>query len=199
MSHCKIKMKRNVIQDDFYEKIKPRLHRRIGRELRLAGRVLDLGCGACDLVQYMARTYHQKVIGVDVSNGNFPERRRTSNGERFRCIRKNAKRLSFIKDTSMDAVVSMWAFHEMEYPEAILTEARRILRPGGELLIVDFPKNSLAQKLWNEKYYRMKEIKTILKKTEFKTIKAGLIEKKQILWARGYRPATKGEFHAMDK
>lgn len=192
-------MRHNVIHDDFYERIKPRLHRRIGRELRLAGRVLDLGCGACDLVRYLARAYHQRVIGVDVSNGSFPTRRHTSNGKQFRCIRKNAKRLPFIKDMSMDAVVSMWAFHEMENPEAILTEARRILRPGGELLIVDFPRNSLAQKLWDEKYYRPGEIERLLRKREFTAIKANLVEQKQIIWARGYRPVTKGEFNALGK
>ena len=184
------------MKDDFYEKIKPRLHRRIGRELRLAGRILDLGCGACELVQYLAQTYRQKVTGVDISGGSFPGRRHTSDGRRFRCIRKNAKHLSFVKDASMDAVVSIWALHEMDHPEAILAESRRILRPGGELLIVDFPKNSLAQKLWDEKYYRPEEVEMLLKEAEFKTVRARLIEQKQIIWAKGFHPpATSSSAH----
>ncbi len=32
-------------------------------------------------------------------------------------------------------------------------EAKRVLRLGGEVLIVDFPRCSLAQRLWNEDYY----------------------------------------------
>ena len=186
-------MSQNVLKDDFYEKIKPRLHRRIGRKLRLAGHILDLGCGACDLVQYLARTYRQKVIGVDISGGSFPRRRHTSDGRRFRCIRKNARQLGFVKDASLDAVVSVWALHEMEHPDAILVEVRRILRPGGELLIVDFPRDSLAQKLWDEKYFRHEEIKMLLEEAGFKSTRARLIEKEQIIWAYGYRPAATEE------
>ena len=40
--------------EDFYKRMKPRLHKRIGRELRLARHVLDFGCGSCDLVRYLA-------------------------------------------------------------------------------------------------------------------------------------------------
>ena len=65
-------------EDDFYERIKPRLHERIGRELRLARRVLDLGCGSCDLVRYLAETCHQEVIGVEIVPDSFLKRSRTA-------------------------------------------------------------------------------------------------------------------------
>jgi len=182
------------LPENFYEEIKPRLHRRIGRELRLAGRILDLGCGACELVQYLARKYRQKVIGVDISGGSFPKRRHMSDGRQFRCIRRNAKHLNFVKDATMDAVVSLWALHEMEHPEAILVEVRRVLRPGGELLVVDFPKNSLAQKLWDESYYRPEELKMLFREAGFESVRVRLVEQKQIIWARGFRPpAATGE------
>ena len=61
--------------DNFYDKIKPCLHRRIGRELRLAYRVLDLGCGACELGRYLSETYSQKVTGVDIFADSFPKNR----------------------------------------------------------------------------------------------------------------------------
>lgn len=172
-----------------YEKIKPRLYRRIGKELRLAGRVLDVGCGSCDLVRYLAETYQQQVTGVDIASGNFPRRRLSQHGVRFRCMRRNAARLEFAEDRSVDAVVMMWALHEMDHPEAILKEARRVLRPGGEVLIVDFPRGSLAQKLWNEDYYRPAEVRRLLAKAGLAEIRVGLIERGQVLWARGYQPA----------
>jgi len=181
-------MPRGGLKDDFYERMKPRLHKRIGRELRLARHVLDLGCGSCDLVRYLVETYRQEVIGVDVVSDDFPKRRRSHEGVRFRCLRRDAARLPFAADGSVDAVVTMWALHEMKRPKTVLAETRRVLRPGGELLVVDFPKGSLAQKLWDEKYYRPNEVKCLLEEAGFSDIQVRMIERGQVLWARAHQP-----------
>jgi len=183
-------MRKRNLSEDSYQKIKPRLHRRIGRELRLAGRVLDLGCGSCDLVRYLTRTYQQHVTGVDISDKSFPRHHDAPGRGRFRCIRSNAEHLNFAKDRSRDAVVSMWALHEMKHPNAILAEAHRVLRPGGELLVVDFPKGSLAQRLWDEKYYSPDQVKRMLLENGFDVTHAKLIERGQIMWITGYRPGA---------
>ena len=60
-----------VFNENFCEEIKPHLYKRIGRELRLARYVLDLGCGSFDLVKYLDDSYHQQVTGVDVSSESF--------------------------------------------------------------------------------------------------------------------------------
>ena len=181
-------MARENLPENFYEKAKPRLYGRIGREIRLARCVLDLGCGSCELVQYLADTYHQQVTGVDVSSGSFPRRRRSRGGAHFHCIRRNAAKLRFAAAESVDAVVTVWAFHEMEHTDAILTEAYRVLRPGGEVLIVDFPRDSLAQRLWDEDYCSPDEIKDDLAEARFQNIRVRLIEQDQIIWAKGFRP-----------
>jgi len=176
------------LPDNFYEKIKLRLYQRIGRELRLAYRVLDLGCGACELAQYLSETYGQKVTGVDISANSFPNNRNiTKNTKHIRCIRKDGAQLSFILNKTIDAVVMSWALHEMKYPQAVLQEAHRVLRPGGKVLVVEFPRNSLAQKLWNENYYTNKELVDSLRKAGFEDIRAKRIEHKQILWVTGFR------------
>jgi len=176
------------LSGNFYDRIKPRLYQRVGKELRLAYRVLDLGCGACELAKYLSKTYGQKVTGVDISANSFPDRRNvTKNTRRFRCIRKDAARLTFIRDETIDAAIIFWALHEMKNSQAILQETHRVLRPGGEILIVEFPRNSLAQKLWNENYYTIKELTGSLHKAGFKDIQAKRIEHKQILWVTGFR------------
>ncbi len=177
---------------NFYEQIKPRLHKRIGREVRLARRVLDLGCGSCDLVKHLADAYGQEVTGVDISKGSFPSKRHTPDGTCFHCLKRNAAHLSFAPDGSADAVVSLWALHEMEKPRAILRETHRVLRPGGEIFIVDFPKDSLAQRLWNENYYQPDKVEAILKETGFEKVRSRLIEQGQVMWVRGWKPAHLG-------
>jgi len=174
--------------DNFYDKIKPRLYERVGQELHLAYRVLDLGCGACELVEYLSETYGQKVTGVDISANSFPNNRNiTKNTKRIRCIRKDAARLTFIRNKTIDAAIIFWALHEMKNAQAILQEAHRVLRPGGKVLVVEFPRNSLAQKLWNESYYTIKELTGSLRKAGFKDIRAKRIERKQILWVTSFR------------
>ena len=176
-------------QSNFYEAIKPRLRRRIGRELRTAGRVLDLGCGSCDLARYLAERYQQRVTGVDIRPAFFPLGRVSSDG-RVRCVPRDAAHLDFLDNEYMDAVVMMWSLHEMEQPDAVLREVRRVLRPGGELLVVDFPRDSLAQKLWNEDYACPAELKGRLVGAGLHNVKVNLIEREQIIWARGFGPAA---------
>jgi len=179
------------LPDDYYRRIKPRLHRRIGGEVRLARRVLDLGCGACDLVRHLASAYGQEVTGVDVSGAGFPSRRHVSNGSRFHCLKRDAAHMRFAADESADAVVTLWALHEMAKPQAILREARRVLRRGGEILVVDFPRGSLAQRLWNEDYFGPAEVKSLLREAGFEQVRVRLIEQEQVMWARGYRPPAR--------
>ena len=180
------------ISDDFYKKIKPRLERRIGRELRLAYRVLDLGCGDCELAQALRETYRQRVTGVDISDNSFPKRAsRPKNESSLRCIKADAADLDFVRSGSIDAVFSMWALHEMQDAEGGLCEAHRVLRPGGKMLIVDFPRDSLAQRLWNEQYYCAEEIGDMLHQASFQEVRVQTIEQGQVIWATGFRPARK--------
>ena len=181
-------MLRDTLNHNFYERSKPRIHRRIGRELRLAGRVLDLGCGACELVRYLAQTYGQHVTGVDISSADFPKQPHSSRNARIRYVRKDATRLDFAANESVDAVVMMWALHEMKYAKRVLREARRVLRPGGEILIVEFPRDSLAQRLWDEDYYIPEELAAMLDSAGYLETNVRLIERRRILWARGFRP-----------
>jgi ubiquinone/menaquinone biosynthesis C-methylase UbiE len=179
-------MKTAKLTENFYDKIKPQLYERIGRELRRAKRVLDLGCGDCELVRYLVDTYGQRVTGIDVSGESFPDYQDIAKvGKNFRCIRKDAADLEFLYGT-VDAVIIMWALHEMRDAQVVLQEACRVLRPGGRVLVVEFPRNSLAQKLWNENYFTIKELAGSLRKAGFKDIRAKRIEHKQILWVTGF-------------
>ncbi len=161
------------------------MHQRIGRELRSAQHIFDLGCGDCELVRYLADTYGQQVTGIDISGRSFPSYEDIAKNN-IKCIRKNAESLGFFR-CSIDAVVIMWALHEMEHPQNVLRQAHRVLKRGGKILIVEFPRGSLAQRLWNENYYSGVELENLLCETGFENVQTELIERKQILWIKGYR------------
>jgi ubiquinone/menaquinone biosynthesis C-methylase UbiE len=181
------------LPDDYYEKIRPRLYGRIGEELREARRVLDLGCGGCELGRFLAETYGQEVTGVDVADGAFPDRHELRGRTRtlLRCVKADARRLDVLRVGAVDAVVMVWALHELEQPRAVLLEARRVLRRGGTLLIADFPRGSLAQRLWDEDYYTPQQVSDLLAATGYADISVRLVERRQVLWAKAFRAARK--------
>ncbi len=181
------------LTDDFYQRVKPRLYRRVGEEVQLAYHILDLGCGNCELAGFLSETYDHCVTGVDISSGNFPSHGdEAQSRSTLTCVKADAARLGFVRDGSVDAVVSMWAAHEMADLKGVLREARRVLRPGGEILVIDFPRGSLAQRLWDESYYSPEEVSEVLKDAGFVRVRAKAIERKQIIWAKGFRRARAG-------
>ncbi len=186
-------MQSKNLPDNFYEKIRARLYRRIGRELALAHRIVDLGCGSCDLVAFLRKAYRQRVTGVDVSDGKLPRRDDPSKSRApMQCIKGNAARLAFLRDGSMDAVVTTWALHEMDNRLDAMAEACRVLRPGGEMLIVDFPKGSLAQRLWDENYLTASEAGELLRGAGFVRVRTRTIHDGQVIWAVGFRSPNTG-------
>jgi ubiquinone/menaquinone biosynthesis C-methylase UbiE len=177
------------LSDDFYEDLRPRLYRRIAGELRDAARVLDFGCGGCELARFLVADCGNEVVGVDVADAGFPDPQRMSADARRRlqCIKADARRLPLPRGQRVDAAVTTYALHEMGRPGEVLEEVRRVLRPGGELLAVDFPRGSLAQRLWGESYFSAEEVADILEAAGLGNVSAVLIERGQIIWARGFR------------
>ncbi|KPJ60585.1 MAG: hypothetical protein AMJ46_06230 [Latescibacteria bacterium DG_63] len=185
--------KKEELPSDFYERIRSKIQRRIGRTLRLAGRVADLGCGDCELAQYLAQNWRQHVIGIDISDDTIPKDRHYDPNVDLHCIHHNAQHLDFMKEASMDAVVMKYALHEMTYRHKILREAYRILRPGGTILIVEFPKGSLAQDLWNENYFTPDQLRNMLEKAGFCEVRVRLPFRSQIAWVQGWKPMVNAQ------
>jgi len=174
-----------------HKKIKHRLFSRIGMEIRLAHRVLDIGCGDCELACYLARTYDQKIVGIDITSESFPKYQDLGRIHRnIKCIRKDALDIEFLYK-AIDAVVMMMSLCKMEQPLTVLQQAYQSLEPGGEIVIVDYFNGSSDQKSLNEHCCEEKEIVEFLSKAGFEDIQKKLLEHKQILWITAHRaPAT---------
>jgi len=97
----------------------------------LPGRVLDYGCGYGDLTFAMSRT-HPDIVGVDVAADRIAFARSEYAPLRFEVCPEQG--LPF-PDASFDIVASIVVLPFVPDPDAYLAEVRRVLRPGGHLVI----------------------------------------------------------------
>jgi ubiquinone/menaquinone biosynthesis C-methylase UbiE len=95
--------------------------------------VLDVGCGTGILAARLRRELPgARVVGCDFSRGMLGHARARTRRTAWVC--GDACRLPF-RAGSFDAVVSTEAFHWFPDQRAALAEFRRLLRPGGLLLL----------------------------------------------------------------
>lgn len=96
-------------------------------------RILDSGCGTGRWLAYLRNLGHD-VYGIDDSAA--PLAVAHAHDPTLRLVRGDARRCPF-PDASFDVVFSSYvAEHCEEGPREFLAEARRLLRPGGLLLLV---------------------------------------------------------------
>ncbi|GAA3848998.1 methyltransferase domain-containing protein [[Pseudomonas] carboxydohydrogena] len=105
---------------------------------RIGGRVLDVGIGTgLSLTDYSRTT---KICGVDISEPMLRkarERARTLNLTNVEALSvMDAKHLAFA-DGTFDAVVAQYVVTAVPEPEATLDDFVRVLKPGGELILVN--------------------------------------------------------------
>lgn len=96
-------------------------------------RILDVGCGTGRLTLRLAHEFaRSRVVGCDFSRGMLAQARARS--EALALARGDAQHLPFVAG-AFDAVVSTEAFHWFPDQDAALRDLRRVLRPGGRLLL----------------------------------------------------------------
>lgn len=101
--------------------------------------VLDAGCGTGLMSARLAASGRQ-VVGVDISAAMIGKaQRRNLSRATFR--HGDAEKLP-AADGEFDAVVNLISFHHYPKPARAAAEFRRVLRPGGRLVLVAFDRNS---------------------------------------------------------
>jgi ubiquinone/menaquinone biosynthesis C-methylase UbiE len=124
----------------------------IDRALLAPGqRMLDLGCGSGTLV-LMARRRHPDVTVIGVDGDPTILRIARRKAQRAHIPVQLDEGMAYAlpyADESFDAVVSTLTFHHLtpDQQERTLAEVRRVLRPGGRLVIADLaqPHNRLMR------------------------------------------------------
>lgn len=130
-------------------KFKPQLVKQAGIETDY--RVLDLGCGTGTLTILTKRMHPgAEVVGVDVDSAvlGIARAKATRAATEVRFDEGSALHLLYPGE-SFDRVLSSLFFHHLRREEKVQAaqESIRVLRPGGELHLVDFgkPRTALAR------------------------------------------------------
>ncbi len=140
--------------------------------------VLDIGCGTGEFEQLLLTENPQQVItGVDISEEMLlvaQQKCRSYSHVSFQ--NASVSDLPFTNN-SFDVIVSASAFHYFDDPNVALMEIRRVLKPEGKVLILDWCKDYLScqicdfiLKLFDPAYkqcYTQKEFHHLLTSAQF--------------------------------
>ena len=101
--------------------------------------ILDVGCATGRLLERMAEAGAIRLAGTDLAPRIVETARRRLLRFDLRVDLKSADAETRLPwpDRSFDAVTVTGVFHHFYAPEAAAAEIRRVLRPGGRLLIAD--------------------------------------------------------------
>ena len=102
------------------------------------GRIVDIGVGTgLELPMFDART---RVVGIDLSDAMLRGAQRRARRQRLGHVEgllvMDATRLAF-PDGAFDVAVVPYVLTVVPEPHRMLDEARRVVRPGGEIVLVN--------------------------------------------------------------
>ena len=104
----------------------------------IGGRILEIGVGTgLSFDDYDAST---EITGIDISEPMIARARERLNSGRYPYVRElrvmDAGALDF-PDASFDCVVGQFVITLVDNPERVLSECARVVRPGGQIILVN--------------------------------------------------------------
>jgi len=110
--------------------------------------ILDIACGTGEFERLLLAEYSsQRIVGVDISDKMLAiAKQKFSAYPQVSFQIASASNLPFDND-SFDVIVSANAFHYFDDPLAALKEMRRVLKPDGKVIILDWCRDYLLCKI----------------------------------------------------
>lgn len=96
--------------------------------------LLDIGCGDGFLISQF-RTRYRKLVGLEYSSSRLAQAVRNLSQCDFRPVQGSAEDMSTIPSTSVDCIISADTIEHIPDVYAAVREMRRVLRPGGRLIM----------------------------------------------------------------
>ena len=110
--------------------------------------VLDVACGTGAVLELLNGEYpNKRLVGLDLTPGMI-DVARAKQLDNVRFVVGDAEALPF-GSQSFDAVLCSNSFHHYPHPEKFFSEAARVLRPGGRLILRDYTSNDFVVWLMN--------------------------------------------------
>jgi len=139
------------VNEGWKEFAQGKVSKRLIKAVELSGKdfkgrnVLDIGCGRGELCSHLAKL-GAKCVGIDYSAAAVKIAKKAFKGKGIDFLRMDCTKLAF-PDESFDAVFMMDIVEHLTPKQLGLAveEARRIIQPGGQLIIHTMPNAFLAK------------------------------------------------------
>lgn len=109
------------------------------------GLILDAGCGTGEMMEFLEKKGNKNFIGYDISFNMLSHAKKRAD----KLVCADAENLPFA-DNSFDIIYGRSILHHLQDVPKALREARRVLKPGGEVIFVETNKtfiNDLPRRL----------------------------------------------------
>ena len=118
-------------------------------------KILDVATGTADVaIMSCGILQPEKIIGIDISDGMLELGRKKIHklglANVIELVNGDSETIKFT-DNSFDAVTVAFGVRNFQHLEKGLSEIKRVLRPGGKLVVLEFskPKTALIKQLYN--------------------------------------------------
>lgn len=149
------------------------------RELNLDNfnRILDFGVGSGFYLPYLVKILKSegKIFAIDLQEEllecakNKSEKFQLSEKIEFYLVKE--KEILPFSENFFDFIYLAFTFHELDNPNFTLREIRRVMIPGGKLLLIDWNKKERDMGPAPSEVFDYEEIEDYLKATNFKILK----------------------------
>lgn len=135
--------------------------------------VIDIGAGTGFFSNEFSKIQRvKKVYALDIADEMINWMKENRAPENNKIIPKKMKEDEIdLDDNLADVIIMINVHHEFHEPSRILTECRRLLKPGGKVAIVDWAKKETEHGPPVEKRYNPAKIKEQLEEESFKQVK----------------------------